>query len=138
MRLRTSAALALVTALFASPLSMLACGSECGPASPVETKVEAVAPAQAEGSCHREVVEDTAARFTLTATPHDCSTHSPLIPRLINPNASTSLVKAVSVTVLLPHSRSVMTAMVVGAITSTAHDLAPPGRTPGLIAPLRI
>ena len=57
MRLRISAALALLAALLASPVAALACGFDCWPAPPSVVTVEAVEAPPAEGDCHRDVEE---------------------------------------------------------------------------------
>lgn len=138
MRFRTSAALTLVLALLASSLSTLACGFECFPAPGLGVSVEVAPAAPAQDSCHRKVEHEASSELTLGAVPHDCATHAPLIPRLVQPNASASLLKATSSMPAL--SSSPVNASLAGMRTriSASRDLAPPGRTPGLLAPLRI
>lgn len=138
MRLRTSAALALVMTLFASPVAALACGFDCWPAQPAAVVETVEAPAGA-GTCHREAEEPVDGGFTLSATPHDCSDHSVLDARLTNPKSSNGAFTSVTSTATLPSAlRYTLSAASARVTQSPAHDLAPPGRTPDLIAPLRI
>ena len=138
MRLRTSAALALVVALLASPVAALACGFACWPASTPVAAVQAVE-APAEGSCHRDVEEAVDAKFTLSAASHDCSSHSAVETGLTNPKRSNGPSISVASSATLPLVvRYALSASQARMTQSPAHDLAPPGRTPDLIAPLRI
>ena len=139
MRFRTSAALALVMALLASPVAALACGFDCWPSPPPVVTVEAAEAPSAEGDCHRDVDEPVDGIFTLTATPHDCSDHSALDTSLTTPKSSTGSSASVTSTGTLPFVVSyALSAPQARVNQSPAHDLAPPGRTPDLIAPLRI
>lgn len=138
MRLRTSAALALVTALLASPVAALACGFECRPAHAEVVITKAADREPAEGSCHREVEEPAPGDFTLSAAPHDCSTHSPFVPGLTTPTAPAGLNKASVVALASPPVQHAPSVVPSTASRYRAQDLAPPGRTPDLIAPLRI
>lgn len=136
MRFRTSAAVALVTALLAPAVSLLACGFDCSPAD-IAVVTTSETPA-AEGSCHREADDAVPADFTLSAAPHDCAEHSAAVPHLRNPIAPLALNRACGVDTV-PAVAAQMPDGTTGAVWSARkHDLAPPGRTPGLIAPLRI
>ena len=139
MRHRTSAALALVMALLASPVAALACGFDCWPAPTPVATVQTVEGPSDEGSCHRDVEEPVDGSFTFNAAPHDCSDHSGLetgltTPRSLN-GASASVGSITALPSVVYHTLSAAPSRVNQV---AAHDLAPPGRTPALIAPLRI
>ena len=138
MRLRSSAALALVTAILASPVSALACGFQCWPAPEGAAVVTAAQTEPTDGSCHREVEELAPGGSTLSAAPHDCSTHSPAVPRLTDPTTLAALRKAAVVTMASPSVHDALGVVPPTAGRSRAQDVARPGRTPDLIAPLRI
>lgn len=134
MRFRTSAALALVTALLAPAVSVFACGFDCAPAG-IAVASEAPAPA---GSCHRETRDAVPADFTLSAAPHDCAEHSGAVPHLRNPLAPVTLNRAQGLNALPAPADHVSEGATGAAWSVRAHNLAPPGRSPGLIAPLRV
>lgn len=139
MRFRTSAAVALVTALLASPVAALACGFDCSSASSPVATVEAVEAPPAEGACHRGLEAPADGRFTLGATPHDCSSHSALDTGLTQPKSLNESLTVVMSTATLPSAvRCALSAAPSRVSPSPAHDLAPPGRTPDFIAPLRV
>lgn len=139
MRSRSSAALALVTALLASPAAALACGFDCWPTPAPVATVEAVEAPPAEGSCHREAEEPVDGSFTLRATPHDCSSHSAVHAGLTSPNsASLSSASGASAARLTSGDRYGLSAAPSRVSPSPDNDLAPPGRTSTLFAPLRI
>lgn len=135
MRFRTSAALALVTALLAPAVSVFACGFDCAPAGIASVTTEAPAP---EGSCHRETQDAAPADFTLRAAPHDCSEHSATVPHLRNPLAPVTLDRTQGVNAAPALADHVSGNAADAVWSARAHDQAPPGRTPGLITPLRI
>lgn len=136
MRFRTSAALALVTTLLAPALSLLACGFDCPPADPIVVSTrETPAPA---GSCHREPDEAVPGDFTLSTAPHDCSEHAAAIPHLRNPIAPVALNRAPGVSTTHALACHLLDTAAGTAWSARPQDPAPPGRTPGLIAPLRI
>lgn len=145
MRPRTSAALVLVMALVASPVAALACGFDCGPglppSSPVETveTVESVEAPPAVGTCHRAAEASVDSRFTLSAAPHDCSSHSGVATDLTGPRSSSLPSAGVASHATLPSVVGDAFGAAAARLGRDAtRDLAPPGRTPDLIAPLRI
>lgn len=126
-------------ALLASPVAALACGFDCWPApAPVATLVAVEAP-PAKGSCHRDVEQPVDGTFTLSAAPHDCSDHPALDAGLTAPKSSNGSSASVgSITALFSVVHYALNAAPSRVNQFAAHDLAPPGRTPALIAPLRI
>jgi hypothetical protein len=136
MRLRTFAALALVTVLLASPVSAFACGFECWPAS-TNVAVKADEASVPEGDCHRELEDPIADSFALSAAPHDCAAPSAVPGTLSHPKGSTGLQPGIGATA---SSSSLRFAINLAPARNWvgAQDLAPPAHTPALIAPLRI
>ncbi|MDQ3070590.1 MAG: hypothetical protein M3R55_12795 [Acidobacteriota bacterium] len=137
MRFRTSAALALVMALLASPASALACGFECRPASADITAVPPVETELTEGSCHREAAKSADGEFALSATMHDCSTHGATVPGLRAAQAASNSAREAATSV--PAARYALGAASTSARPPVSpHDLAPPRLIPAQFAPLRL
>lgn len=134
MRFRSAAALGLVLAFLASPIAAVACVSECTP--PLVAPQAFSAPRT--GDCHGIVSEGDAAVSALTKGSHDCASHgeSELLASL-----KTDAVRALPDGAAAGLAAIHLSPAAASAVSRTAallHDLAPPGSTRPLIAPLRI
>jgi hypothetical protein len=129
---RTPAAVALILTLFASQTSAFACLADC---EPVEHQSAAI-----ESSCHRAGNHAQPAPATqLAAAPHDCSSHASETASLVAPKtAVSSQLRIAPAACLVPAGDAVTHSPRFSLSARSLHDLAPPGRSIALIAPLRI
>lgn len=130
MGLRRAFVVGMVLTLLSAPALALACEVRC------DAPGAAVTMTEAGSDCHQpgQLDPTSSSRF---ATAHDCTQHAApaAVPAF---KAESARTLAAHIALLVVDRFTESTTLAIHRPSASLHDLAPPGATPRLLAPLRI